>query len=156
MYLEDGIINPDAKATTGVIPGTSTEFTINNASADFDGLNNTSKIMSLCTVDTPTNSYDSGNYPVAQCCSLYSKGGLSWYLPAAGELACIVSNFKKINTSRVAVGYSNYNYSSYYFWSSTVHSSDYARGVGGSGGNCYYYPRYHSSTSARVLAVSAF
>ena len=59
-----------------MIPGTSTSSNINNASADFDGLNNTSKIMSLCTVDTPINSYDSGNYPAAQCCSLYNKGNL--------------------------------------------------------------------------------
>lgn len=156
IYLEDGRINPDAIATIGVIPGTSTEFTINNASADFDGLNNTSKIMSLCTVDTPTNTYDTGNYPAAQCCNLYNKGDLQWYLPASGELACIVSNFKKINTSRVTAGYSNYNYSSYYFWSSTLHSSANARIVYGSIGFCYYNTRNNSYTYNRVLAVSAF
>lgn len=156
MYLENGTINPDAIATTGIIPGTSTEFTINNASADFDGLNNTSKIMSSCTVNTPTNTYDTGNYPAAQCCSLYNKGNLQWYLPASGELACIISNFKKINTSRVTVGYSNYSYSSYYFWSSTLHSSAYARYVYGLIGYCNSYARSSGNTYYRVLAVSAF
>ena len=156
MYLEDGSINPDAIVTQFMIPGTSTSSNINNASADFDGLNNTSKIMSLCTVDTPVNSYDSGNYPAAQCCSLYNKGNLQWYLPASGELACIVANFNKINNSRVVVGFNNYSYSSYYYWSSTVHSSSRARSVYGDNGNCLYSTRSYSASSFRVLAVSAF
>ena len=156
MYLEDGSINPDAIVTQFMIPGTSTSSNINNASADFDGLNNTSKIMSLCTVDTPINSYDSGNYPAAQCCSLYNKGNLQWYLPASGELACIIANFNKINNSRVAVGFNNYSYSSYYYWSSTVHSSSLARRVNGTSGNCTNDTRSNSNSGSRVLAVSAF
>jgi hypothetical protein len=156
IYLEDGSINPDAIATIKTIPGTSTEFTINNANSDFNGAYNTQKIMNLCRVNTPTNSYDSGNYPAAQCCSLYNKGGLSWYLPAAGELACVIANFSKLNSSRNTVGFVNYNYSSYWFWSSTPHSSSNARYVYGANGSCSYFTRSYSSTSGRVLALSAF
>lgn len=156
MYLEDGTLNPDAIATVKTIPGTSTEFTINNANIDFDGAGNTQKIMQLCTVNTPTNSYNSGNYPSAQCCSLYSKGGLSWYLPAAGELACIVANFSKLNSSRTAVGFVNYDYSNYWFWSSTPHNSSRARTVYGTSGECSSNARSGSSTIYRVLALSAF
>lgn len=156
MYLEDGTLNPDAIATVKTIPGTSTEFTINNANADFDGAGNTQKIMQLCTVNTPTNSYDSGNYPAAQCCSLYSKGGLSWYLPAAGELACIVANFSKLNSTRTIVGFSEYSYNSYWFWSSTLHSSSLARSVRGTTGYCTSDTRSTSGTNNRVLALSAF
>ena len=156
MYLEDGTLNPDAIATVKTIPGTSTEFTINNTNADFDGAGNTQKIMQLCTVNTPTNSYDTGNYPAAQCCSLYSKGGLSWYLPASGELACIVANFSKLNSTRTTIGLSGYSYNSYWFWSSTPHSSSNARGVSGTNGFCSSYTRSHTSTSGRVLALSAF
>lgn len=156
VYLEDGTLNPDAIATVKTIPGTSTEFTINNANIDFDGAGNTQKIMQLCTVDTPINSYSTGNYPAAQCCSLYNKGGLSWYLPASGELACIVANFSKLNSTRTTVGFVNYNYSSYWFWSSTPHDSSSARYVRGSNGSCGDDTRSGSGSRLRVLAVSAF
>ena len=156
MYLEDGTLNPDAIATVKTIPGTSTEFTINNANSDFNGAYNTQKIMELCRVDTPTNSYASGNYPAAQCCSLYNKGGLSWYLPASGELACIVANFSKLNSSRTTVGFIGYNFNSCWFWSSTPYSSSNARSVNGTNGYCSSNARSYSSSYARVLAVSAF
>jgi len=156
MYLEDGTLNPDAIATVKTIPGTSTEFTINNAISDFNGAYNTQKIMNLCRVNTPTNSYDSGNYPAAQCCNLYNKGELSWYLPASGELACIVANFSKLNSSRTTVGFIGYSFNSYWFWSSTPHSSSIARYVDGTAGNCGYSTRSGSYSGNRVLAVSAF
>lgn len=148
MYLEDGSINPDAVALIKTIPGTSTEFTINNANSDFNGAYNTQKIMELDT------SYYT-KYPAARCCSLYNKGGLSWYLPAAGELACIVANFSKLSSSRTTVGFVNYSYSNKEFWSSTPHNSSNARTVRGSSGDCTNHSRFSSTNSFRVLAVSS-
>lgn len=154
IFLNNGNINPQAVMQSGVVPGTSTQFTIKNALVDFNGKDNTLKILNNCTVSVPINSVDPGNYPAAQVCSLYKDG--SWHLPAGGELACLVSNFKNIDTTRMQLGYSSYNYSDYYYWSSTLHSPASARSVLGSSGGCYGRSRSTTYASSRVLAVSAF
>ena len=56
--------------------------------------------MSKCTVTTPTNSNSTGNYPAAQCCYLYNKGNLNWYLPSGGELALTICNIGSLGRSR--------------------------------------------------------
>lgn len=66
--------------------------------ADLDGAGNTDKIIAAATTDwsgsTITNSYEEGNYPAACCCRRYYTPGTQpgdWYLPAAGELAYMIS-----------------------------------------------------------------
>ena len=154
-YLDDGTINPQFIATTGTIPGTSTQFSINNANTDFDGEGNTLKIMSKVTVSTPVNNYSAGNYPAAHCCHLYNKGGLNWYWPASGEMALIIANMEKMSSSRNVIYGKGYKQTSYWYWTSTPHNSSDARTVSGNNGNCYSNPRSYSNANNRVLAVSA-
>ena len=65
--------------------------------------------MSECTVTTPTNSSNTGNYPAAQCCSLYNKGNLNWYLPSGGELALTICNMGILGISRQKIKNVTYN-----------------------------------------------
>ena len=155
-YLSDGSLNPNYYATEATIPGTSTVTQIANRLSDFNGESNTAKILTMCTVEIPIDSSENGNYPAAQCCSLYSKGELNWYLPAEGELGLVVSNFSKLNLSRTTIGYSSYNYSSYWFWSSTPSSQSGACFVGAYGGGVSNNTRSLTNSYSRVLALCAF
>lgn len=154
-YLNDESINPQYRATSYTIPGTTTVSVISNPLSDFNGEYNTNQIMQLCTVDTLINSSNTGNYPAAQCCSLYNKGNLKWYLPSCGELGYIIAKQASIQISRNLFNYSP-KLSSYYFWSSTLYSSTNARNVYGFNGNVSINSRSTQYTSYRVLAVSAF
>ena len=85
-YNSDGTFNPnysltDSPSSTG------------NCLSDFDGYNNTKKILEV----RGTKDYSSwkptynneADYPAASCCDMYSTVGIpqgSWYLPACGEL----------------------------------------------------------------------
>lgn len=154
-YLNDESINPQYRATSYTIPGTTTVSVISNPFSDFNGEYNTNQIMQLCTVDTPINSSNAGNYPAAQCCSLYNKGNLKWYLPSCGELGYIIAKQATINNSRILIGRAR-NLQRYYYWSSSLYSSAYTRYVYGSTGDVNFYSRSSQYTNCRVLAVSAF
>lgn len=94
-YLSDGSQNPLFVAKSYIIPGTSTVATIANPLADFDGKSNTDLILKAVTnwnTEVDDSNYMRGQYPAAVTCDLYSKGNLTWHLPALGELAYICAN----------------------------------------------------------------
>ena len=147
-YLTDGSRNPGYYQTTS--PSSS-----NNALADFDGIENSQVLWDLATSQSDwktassiTNNSGSGYYPAACCCWRYHTEGTSqgdWYLPACGELGYIMPPFNKINEAidkmRTAYGSSvgvELSTSSFY-WSSTEYSSGYARSVGTSSGDVFYF-----------------
>lgn len=128
-YLTDGSRNPGYYQTSS--PSSS-----NNALADFDGIENTKKIIAQrgakdynsWTPDRETQA----DYSAASCCDMFHTEGTSqgdWYLPACGELGYIMPPFDKINDAidkmRTAYDSSvgvelNTNY---FYWSSTENSS---------------------------------
>lgn len=96
-YLTDDSRNPAYYQTSS--PSSS-----NNALADFDGKNNTQKIIT----QRGTKDYNSWkptynvgiDYPAASCCDMFHTDGTSqgdWYLPACGELGYILVHNNKIN-----------------------------------------------------------
>ena len=114
-----------------------------NVLADFDGKSNTEKILAednfystrWQTRTTISNEgHDQYLHPAAQCCWRYhtddTKQG-DWYLPSAGELGYALARYDSIN---LAINTLNTQYSTtlgiqfntYYYWSSTQHSSSYA------------------------------
>ena len=118
---------------------TSSPSSSDNALADFDGIENTEKIIA----QRGTKDYNSwtpdrittADYPAASCCDMFYTEGTSqgdWYLPACGELGYIMPPFNKINNAidkmRTAYGSSvgiEMDTSGGY-WSSTESSSRYA------------------------------
>ena len=151
-YLTDGSRNPAYYQTTS--PSSS-----NNCLADFDGRGNTDKIITQrgnkdYTSWKPTYNIQT-DYPAASCCDMFYTEGTQqgdWYLPAMGELGYIMPPFNKISEAitkmRNAYGSSvgAVLSASYYYWSSSEYSSDYARRVytydgsveyGGKGSNGY-------------------
>lgn len=105
VLLEDGTLNHNfIKDGTFIIEGTSTEVSIKSAFADFNGENNTKLLLSY---DTETQYvYNGGktDYLPAKLCSLYNKGNMNWYLPAAGELTYWYANLKTINDELEKIG----------------------------------------------------
>ncbi len=81
-----------------------------NAKTDFNGLMNT-----LCLVNA-------GNRPAAEYCNSYKPvssgaGSIGWYLPAAGELNGISSNYNAINSALQKL--SKTKLSTDYYWTSS-------------------------------------
>ena len=131
---KDGALNPAYCAT---------EYTggsIANCFSDFSGLENT---QLLCQ--------SAGTYVAANAAHLYKAlegDTLEWYLPAMGELGFIMPRFNAINEALASVGGVALA-SSYYCWSSSEYSSNYARYLNTSNGNVssnrdYYYDKNYS------------
>lgn len=116
---------------------TSSDF---NALADFDGPNNTKKIIQ----QRGKKDYSSwkpkynteSDYPAASCCDIFSTIGTKqgdWYLPACGELCYILPRFRNINDI-INKLYTAYNvgvtlYYSVDYWTSSEFSNKHARRV---------------------------
>lgn len=137
MFLEDGTLNPLTQVTKVTLPGTTTTTKLNNPLTDFNGKENTDQILKICN-EIP-DQYKSSNgtqykAPAAYLCKHYSAGKLDWYLPSAGELACIVTRLGVINGTRQSLGLQPFYYS-YYFWSSTQFNLQIAVTVDGYSGN---------------------
>ena len=143
-YLTDGSRNPGYYQISS--PSSSS-----NALADFDGIENTAKIITQRgTKDynswTPTVDIEA-DYPAASCCDMFHTEGTSqgdWYLPACGELGYIMPSFNKINDAidKMRTAYSSSVGveldASLYYWSSTEYDSGKARSVNsGNGGGTY-------------------
>lgn len=133
-YNEDGTANPDY-----TIP----EFEgVANALSDFDGKENTKKLLDARDNSYQRSDFENGNtrqikeedYPAATCCSLYAIEGLEdknieWYLPSVGELGYLIANLRKFNetleyTNRIWVGKAFPFTASEGIWSSTVYSNE--------------------------------
>ena len=76
----------------------------NNALADFNGKDNTNKIITKRGTKDYTSwkpTYNNGaDYPAASCCNMFYTEGTQqgdWYLPSLGELCYILPTFNKIN-----------------------------------------------------------
>lgn len=125
---------------------TSSPSSSNNAMSDFDGVDNTTKLINLATAQsdwktasTITNNSGSGYSPSACCCWRYHTEGTKqgdWYLPAMGELGYMMVKFNKINQA-ISTLTSAYGSSvgvrvggDSYYQSSSEYSSGGARGVG--------------------------
>lgn len=80
---------------------------------DFDGINNTSKIITKLTELDETDR-------AAQVAKAMTNGGLTWYLPAMGELAYIIPRFNQINEGLSKVG--TQMGESVSFWSSSEYN----------------------------------
>lgn len=111
-----------------------------NCLSDFDGYNNTKKILAvrgnkdysswLPSIDAQED------YPAASCCDMYSTAGItqgSWYLPSAGELGYVCVRRQAIDNSLnklIQGGVSLANtLNSNAYWSSSEHSSLNARAI---------------------------
>lgn len=96
-YNNDGTFNPNYSL---IVSPSSTA----NCLADFDGYNNTKKILEVrgsrdYSTWKPVRDQEA-DYPAASCCDMYSTVGTNqgiWYLPAAGELGYVCVRIRTIN-----------------------------------------------------------
>ena len=158
-YLTDGSRNRGYYQTTS--PSSSS-----NALADFNGKNNTQKIIT----QRGTKDYNSwkpnrttkADYPAASCCDMFYIEGTQqgdWYLPACGELGYIMPHFNKINDviDKICTAYGSsigvkLN-ASYYYWSSTEYDSNNARDLNTGNGCIEYYNKNYSYYVRAFLRV---
>ena len=129
-YMNDGSFNPNYILTDSP----SSDL---NRLADFDGYNNTKKILKVrggkdYSSWLPTNVQE--DYPAVSCCDMYSTVGIpqgSWYLPSAGELGYTVPRRQALDdclTKLKNAGLSQVsNLVSSHYWSSSEFSSGRAR-----------------------------
>lgn len=111
-YNNDGTLNTEYSRITS--PSSTA-----NCLSDFDGYNNTKKIIEvrgskIYLTWKPT--YNNGSdYPAASCCDMYSTVGTNqgeWYLPSAGELGYVVVRQQTINNAidkLISAGVTNVN-----------------------------------------------
>ena len=148
----------------------------NSAMTDFEGKENTEKIVAMAegtdyanwkTASTYVHGYAAGNYPPAFCCkrfkTLYGTNSGDWYLPAIGEAMFMTSHYGAINkgltavaTARgaseaVRIGRDNSTYGTW-LWSSSEYSSSNARNVSCNYGHCNYNGKSFTNTNNRVRA----
>ena len=138
-YNNDGTFNPNYSLTTS-------PSSTSNCLSDFDGYNNTKKILEV-RGDKDYSSWipttgTQADYPAASCCDMYSTVGIpqgSWYLPSAGELGYVCVRRQALDNSLnklIQGGVSSTNVLvSYYYWSSSEYPASYARDVYLSNGN---------------------
>lgn len=133
-YLTDGSRNPGYYQIT-------TPLSDKNCLADFDGRNNTNKIITArgnrdYTSWSPT-AYNESDYPAASCCDMFYTDGTQqgdWYLPACGELGYMIPVFNNISESITSI-LNTYGASvggvldKTRYWSSSKSHSRYARSI---------------------------
>ena len=155
-YMNDGTFNPNYSLTTS-------PSSTSNCLADFDGYNNTKKILEVRGAKdysswTPSPGTQA-DYPAASCCDMYSTVGIpqgNWYLPSAGELGYIVprrqvlddclTKLKNAGLSQVS------NLVSGYYWSSSEFNEDSSRSVNISTGEIIDY-REEYDNNVRAFAL---
>lgn len=120
-YNNDGTFNPNYNLTDS--PSSTA-----NALADFDGYNNTKKILAArgerdYSSWTPRLDAD---FPPASCCDMYSTPRIpqgNWYLPSVGEIGYILARAQVIDNSLnklIQIGVNTANILYLYLWSSTI------------------------------------
>ena len=144
-YNNDGTFNPNYSLTTS-------PSSTGNCLSDFDGYNNTKKILEVRGSKDYSSwkpgRYTQEDYPAASCCDMYSTVGIpqgNWYLPAAGELGYVCVRRQALDNSLnklIDNGVSSANvFASYYYWSSSEYSAAAARRVSLTSGYVYYYSK---------------
>ena len=118
------------------------------AQTDFRGAANTQCIV---------NYSSSNNYPAAEYCNGYKPvssgtGSSGWYLPAAGEIKAMSSNYSAINYTLQKLSETQLNN---FYWSSSEYHNYHAWYVRPSDGYMTYGYKY-SSSNTRVRCVLAF
>ncbi|MDD4634927.1 MAG: hypothetical protein PHU62_10245, partial [Bacteroidales bacterium] len=114
----------------------------NQVRIDFSGQSNTTAILAY-------NTSSGTNLNASQCAAVWAAGQ-GGYLPAASELKAMISNISTVNNTLSTI--SGTQISSNWFWSSSEHSSNYARLV--RNGTVYYGDKYRSGRARAVLALS--
>lgn len=126
-YNNDGTFNPNYSLTTS-------PSSTSNCLSDFDGYNNTKKILEVrgekdYSSWTPL-ARTQADYPAASCCDMYSTVGIpqgNWYLPACGELGYVCVRKQALDNSLnklIQGGVSSANvFVSGAYWSSSEYSS---------------------------------
>ena len=153
-----------------------TKISDKNALSDFDGLENTLRILAQVTVtdwkssSSILNSASKGNYPAACCCARFRTTGTYrlcdepnltqrvWYLPACGELGYIVPNFKANNDALVAISslYGNsLHLKAQGFWSSSESHVPFAWNLHTNDGNTYGNNKSNSAFTRAYCALPA-
>ena len=122
---------------------------MSSAQTDFNGATNTSCII---------NYSSSNSYPAAEYCNTYKpvssgKSSSGWYLPAAGEIKAMSSNYSAINYTLQKLSGST-QLSGNYYWSSSENSNSIAWRVKPSDGHMSTSSKYYSNR--RVRCVLAF
>lgn len=107
--LENDIPNPLYTATSYINSEDVVVDISKNPLADFDGEKNTRLILAQDTETKYNYSKGKTDFLAAKLCSLYTRGGIRWYLPAAGELGYFITNLKKVNDSRILIGLKPFN-----------------------------------------------
>jgi hypothetical protein len=114
------------------------------AITDFDGYGNTQKIR---------NFGNALKYPAAWVVD-FANG---WYLPAMGQLNILYGNLVEVNAGLAAVGGTLFEMnSSWWCWSSSEYSSNYAWYQSSNGGVNGFITKGYTNTDIRVRSVSAF
>lgn len=151
-FLTDGSRNP-------MYYQTSSPSSTSNALADFDGVGNTSVIITARGTKDYTTQAD---YPAASCCNMFHTDGTNqgdWYLPACGELGYICARRSAIDTTIAALnsGYGTVGVqlATYAYWSSSEYSSSYARTVNLSYGYVNHFNKSYGSRVRAFLRVGA-
>ena len=124
-YNNDGTFNTEYSR---IVSPSSTA----NCLADFDGYNNTKKILEIRGYKDYSSwkpSSNSEDYPAASCCDMYFTPGTKqgdWYLPSAGELGYICVRQKTINNiinKLISAGVTNASVIKYNYWSSSEYDT---------------------------------
>lgn len=141
-YNNDGTFNTEYSRITS-------PSSTSNCLSDFDGYNNTKKIIEVRgNKDYSTwkpNSNNRDDYPAASCCDMYFTQGTKqgdWYLPATGEIGYVIVRLKNINTTIDNLIESGFitakTIDKNPYWSSTEINSNNVRGVNFNGGDLGY------------------
>lgn len=148
-YNNDGTFNPNYSLITS--PSSTA-----NCLADFDGYNNTKKILEVrgskdYSSWKPTYNNQS-DYPASSCCDMYSTVGTNqgeWYLPSTGELGYVQVRIQAINdtiSKLISAGVTNASTVSLdLYWSSSEHSMYYAMQIRFFNGFILEYIKYNNS-----------
>lgn len=148
LIAMDQLVNKNWGSASGS-GGAVTTTSKDTADQDFDGKENTSKIMSSSTYKN-----DSTDYAVSYCHS-YVKGNHGagkWWLPSLGELGIIFKYFEPINNALAKIGGTPLDRAIY--WSSTEHSASSAWNLPMGNGVRWYGSK--TTVQFRVRPVSAF
>lgn len=158
-YLTDGSRNPGYYQTTS-------PSSTSNCLADFNGRDNTDKIITKRGTKDYSSwkpSFFTGtDYPAVSCCDIFHTNGTQqsdWYLPAMGELGYLISRFKVINQNIKKIldkyGYSFGATIGYIgtYWSSTEYSTASARYLTFSTGATGYGTKSYSCTVRAFIRI---